>query len=106
MTPHQFWHDDPDDLWAYCEAYEQKQKEMVKYDNIKSYNLGQYFLLAISQCLQFSKTPKQIYPKKPFDILKEEKKELTPDEISSIRKANFMRMEKLLKIRKENGYAK
>ena len=68
MTPEQFWYDDPDYFWAYLEAYEQKTKLQFEYDNNVAFLQGQYFMAAIAQCLQFTKTPKRIYPKKPFDI--------------------------------------
>ena len=68
MTPDQFWNDDPDLLGMYLEAYEQEQKAKFEYDNSVAFLQGQYFLMAIAQCLQFSKHPKSIYPKKPFDL--------------------------------------
>ena len=94
MTPKQFWEDNPDDLWAYWDAYQEKQKEMAEYDNVKAFNQGQYFLCAIAQCLQFTKHPKQIYPKKPFPLTNNKKVALTQTEISEIRKIKFMQMAK------------
>lgn len=85
MTPHQFWFDDPDDLWAYVSAYEQKEKDKIKYDNICAYNQGYYFLLAIYDGVQFGKNHKKIYPKKPL-ISECEKKQLTQKEYEEIRK--------------------
>lgn len=72
MTPTQFWDEDPDLFWIYLEAYEQEQKSRFEYDNSVAFLQGQYFLLAIAQCLQFSKHPKKIYPKKPFELSKNE----------------------------------
>lgn len=80
MTPDQFWEGDPDLFWVYLEAYEQEQKARFEYDNNVAFLQGQYFMLAIAQCLQFSKTPKKIYPKKPFE-LNEDK---TPDEVKAL----------------------
>lgn len=68
MTPEQFWNDDPDYLWAYLEAYEQSIKQKFEYDNNVAFLQGQYFMAAMAQVLQFSKTPKRIYPKKPFNV--------------------------------------
>lgn len=91
MTPDQFWNDDPDLLWAYLDAHELKLKEMVIYDNVRAYNQGQYFLLALRDSLQFSKHPKAIYPKKPFP-LNEQKQKVTNEDISMIRKQHFIEM--------------
>ena len=68
MTPDQFWYDDPDYLWAYLEAYEQDIRQKFEYDNNVAFLQGQYFMAAMAQVLQFSKTPKRIYPKKPFSV--------------------------------------
>lgn len=68
MTPEQFWDDDPDYFWIYLEAYEQKIKAQFEYDNNVAFLQGQYFMAAMSQVLQFSKNPKRIYPKKPYDF--------------------------------------
>ena len=68
MTPSQFWEEDTDLFWVYLEAYEQEQKAKFEYDNNVAFLQGQYFMMAIAQCLQFSKHPKKIYPKKPFDV--------------------------------------
>ena len=94
MTPKQFWNDDPQDLWAYWEAYQQKQKEMAEYDNASAFNQGQYFLFALAQCLQFSKNPKQIYPKKPFPLSSSKKVSLSKEESEEIRKIQLQQLEK------------
>ena len=60
MSYDQFWNDDPDVFWVYLEAYEQEQKARFEYDNSVAFLQGQYFMLAIAQCLQFSKHPKKI----------------------------------------------
>lgn len=85
MKPIQFWEDDPDDLWVYWDAYQEKLKEQARIDNINNFNLGQYIMLAVAQCLQFNKHPKQIFPKKPFE-LSSEKRKLTQQEYEEIRK--------------------
>lgn len=72
MTPVQFWEEDAELFWVYLEAYEQEQKARFEYDNSVAFLQGQYFMMAIAQCLQFSKHPKKIYPKKPFSIGKNE----------------------------------
>lgn len=94
MTPQQFWEDDPQDFWAYLDAYEQKIKDDINFANKSAYNQGCYFLLALRDCLQFTKNPKPIYPKKPFSF--EEKKKLTQEEIGQMRKARFLQLEKML----------
>lgn len=94
MTPKQFWEDDPDDLWAYWEAYQENQKEMARQDNIRAFNQGQYILCAIAQCLQ-SKNPKQIYPKEPFPLSSNKKQKMTQKEYEEIRKIQLQRMEKM-----------
>ncbi len=94
MTPKQFWEDDPDDFWAYWEAYIQNQKEMVRMDNIRAFNQGQYILCAIAQCLQFTKHPKQIFPKKPFPLTSEKKVQMTQKEYEEIRKIQLQQLEK------------
>lgn len=87
MTYEQFWYEEPEMFWAYLEAYEQEQKARFEYDNSVAFLQGQYFMLAIAQCLQFSKHPKKIYPKKPFNVSKDE----TPEEI---KRMQFMEMRK------------
>lgn len=94
MTPKQFWDDDPDDLWAYWEAYQENQKEMVRMDNIRAFNQGQYILCAIAQCLQSSKNPKQIFPKKPFPLSSDKKEPMTQKEYEEIRKIQLQELEK------------
>lgn len=68
MSFNQFWYEDDEIFWVYLEAYEQEQKAKFEYDNSIAFLQGQYNLMAIAQCLQFSKKPKQIYPKKPFNV--------------------------------------
>lgn len=94
MTPNQFWNDDPDDLWAYWEAYQDKAKEMAEINNANAFNQGQYFLCALAQCLQFSKHPKQIYPKKPFALSGNKKVQMTQNEYEEIRKIQMQELEK------------
>lgn len=75
MSYSQFWDEDPEILWAYLEAYEQEIQRKIEYDNNVAFLQGQYFMAAIAQCLQFSKNPKRIYPKKPYNLNKDN----TPD---------------------------
>lgn len=96
MTHKQFWEDDPQDFFDLWYAYEERRKEQMKYDNMMAYNLGRYFMLAVGQVMQFTSQPKQIYPKKPFELFKEEQKPLSQEEIDMIRKAQFKRMEEQL----------
>lgn len=100
MKPIQFWEDDPDDLWVYWDAYQEKLKEQAQINNINNFNLGQYMLLAIAQCLQFNKHPKQIFPKKPFE-LSGEKKKLTQQEYEEIRKIQAKAMVERFNSRKK-----
>ena len=101
MTPDQFWEDDPEDFWIYWDAYQMKKHDDAVESNMKSFNLGQYFMLAIAQCLQDSKHPKQIYPKKPFDLGKPKKVELTQQEYEAIRKAQIIQMDKMFNANKK-----
>lgn len=87
MTYEQFWYEESEMFWVYLEAFEQEQKARFEYDNSVAFLQGQYFMLAIAQCLQFSKHPKKIYPKKPFNVSKDE----TPEEIKQMQ---FMEMRK------------
>lgn len=87
MTYEQFWYEEPEMFWVYLEAFEQEQKARFEYDNSVAFLQGQYFMMAIAQCLQFSKHPKKIYPKKPFNVSKDE----TPEEIKQMQ---FMEMRK------------
>lgn len=80
MSYSQFWYDDPELFWVYLEAYEQEQKARFEYDNSIAFLQGQYFMMAIAQCLQFSKHPKKIYPKQPFNVTKND----TPEEIKQM----------------------
>lgn len=86
MTPERFWDGDPDDLWAYWDAYEMKQQDDARIENVKAFNQGQYFLLAIRDCLQFTKNPKRIYPKEPFKLNSDKKVQITQKEYEEIRK--------------------
>lgn len=104
MSWEQFWDDDPDIFWVYLEAYEQGQKEQFEYDNNVAFLQGQYFLLAIAQCLQFSKSPRKIYPKKPFKLNKDE----TPNYIkqkqfAEMRKAEMKARAEMFKNRRNNN---
>lgn len=79
MSLDQFWNDDPAIFWVYLEAYEQEQQARFEYDNNVAFLQGQYFMMAIAQVLQF-KNPKKIYPKKPFNVSKDE----TPEEVKQV----------------------
>lgn len=95
MTPDQFWNDDPELMGAYLEAYQQKFIEKYEYDNAYAHLQGQYFMLAIAQCLQFTKTPKKIYPKKPFDLgLKKKQNKMSNKDYEEIRKIQVQNMVK------------
>ena len=75
LTLDQFWNDDPELYFAYLEAYNEQKKNELEEKNLLAYLQGVYFNLAIAQNLQFSKSPKQIYPKEPFNLgIKEEHK--------------------------------
>lgn len=94
MTPEQFWEDDPDLFWAYWDAFEMKKKDDATESNIKAFNQGHYFLLAIAHCLQFNKHPKQIYPRKPFDLSSDKKVKLNQEQYEAIRKLQMREMDK------------
>lgn len=64
----QFWEDDPELYFAYLEAYNEQKKQELQEKNLLAYIQGEYFCLALAQNLQFTKSPKQIYPQKPFDL--------------------------------------
>lgn len=93
MTIERFWDGDPDDFWVYWDAYEMTQKENARLDNIRAFNQGQYFLLALGQVLQFSKNPKSIYPKHPIGI-SENKSQMTQEQYEEIRKIQAKSMVK------------
>ena len=95
MSPSQFWDEDTDLFWVYLEAYEQEQKAKFEYDNSVAFLQGQYFMMAIAQCLQFSKHPKKIYPKKPFNVVKDE----TPEEVKAMQQDERRKIE--MKVRCE-----
>lgn len=78
MTPEQFWDDDHDYTGIFGSP-RTTAKEQFEYDNNVAFLQGQYFMMAIAQCLQFSKHPKKIYPKKPFDV-SQNQTALTPEE--------------------------
>lgn len=73
MTYEQFWNDDPDLFYSYLEAYNMKIKNQMIYDNQMAYIQAQYNLMALQQVLQFSKNPKKIFPRKPFDLFGDNK---------------------------------
>lgn len=57
-----------------------RMKTQMQYDNQMAFIQGKYYLLALQQVLQFKTPIKKIYPKKPFDILGSEQKQLSPKE--------------------------
>ena len=95
MTPQQFWEEDPDLFWSYWYAYEKRRKNDIKDNNINSYNLSQYIYLAIRECLQFSKNPKKIFPRKPFELNFGDKPKMTNKDYQEIRKIQMIRLEKM-----------
>lgn len=86
MTPERFWDGDPDDFWVYWDAYEMAKKEQRIEDNVRAFNQGQYFLLALAQTLQFSKHPKRIFPKEPLGLKSNKKVQFTQEEYEEFRK--------------------
>jgi hypothetical protein len=94
MTPHQFWEDDPNDLWAYWDAYIENRKQEALDDNARAFNQGQYFLFALAHCLQFTKHPKSIYPKKPFPLTNDKKVKLSKKEQEELHKIQRMQLAK------------
>lgn len=101
MTPYQFWEDDPNDFFAYWDAYEMKKTDDDRESNINAFNQGHYFLLAMAHCFQFTKNPKKIYPKQPLPLSSDRKVELSKKDIQNIRKTRFMWMEN--ELNKTNG---
>lgn len=102
MTYEQFWYDDPDLFFSYLEAYEIKMKQKMQYDNQMAFIQAQYNLLALQQVLQFSKSPKKIFPKKPFDIFNE-KQDMTPQEkhLQYEEDRKIMMMELAMRLKKD-----
>lgn len=92
MTPERFWDGDPDDFWVYWDAYEMRKKDEAIESNIKAFNQGQYMVLAIAHCLQFTKHPKRIYPKEPLGLKDGGKVQLTKSEYEEIRKIQAQAM--------------
>lgn len=96
MTPHQFWNEDPDLLWAYLDAYKLKTKEMAQHNNTQCFNQGFYFLLALRD-IETNKYghKKDIYPKKPIPLAGE-RKPLPQKDIDLIRKQRFLDMQEAI----------
>ena len=96
MTPVQFWEENPDTMWAYWDAYEMKYKDQLRLINESNFQLGQYMCLALSQCLQFTKHPKQIYPKQPFKLSFEnnKKSKLSQKDYEELRKIQMQELAK------------
>lgn len=101
MTPQQFWEDDPDLMGAYLEAYKQKEEDEFTKRNYEMWLNGQYQMMALAQVLQFTKTPKKIYPKKPFDLSNKKKEAMTQKEYEQIRKIQVKNM--VERFKKQNG---
>lgn len=97
MTPVQFWEENPDTMWAYWDAYEMKYKDQLRLINESNYNLGQYMCLAIAQNMQFTKHPKQIYPKQPFKLSFDKEKQnskLSQKDYEELRKIQMQELAK------------
>ena len=92
MTPEQFWEDDPDLMGAYLEAYRMKEEERVVNENYFMWLQGQYQMMAMAQVFQFTKSPKKIYPKKPFNIGKDKSEPMTQKDYEKIRKIQMQNM--------------
>lgn len=92
LTLEQFWEDDPELYFAYLEAYNERKKQEFEEKNILAHIQGIYFCLALQQNLQFTKTPKQIYPTKPLDFGLSEKKEISVEESNDAWLAYFNKM--------------
>lgn len=73
MTPEQFWEDNPFNFEAYGKAYKLKQENKYKEIDIIAYSHGKYNLFAFAQVManSFSKSSKDIFPKKPFSMQEE-----------------------------------
>lgn len=81
LTLEQFWEDDPELFFVYLEAYNENKKQELEEQNLMAYIQGQYFCLAVAQNLQMSKSPKRIYPDKPFSLFGDSQKiEETPEQ--------------------------
>lgn len=80
LTLDQFWNDDPELYFSYLEAYNERKKQELEERNLFAYIQGAYFNLALQHNLQFSKTPKKIFPDKPFDLGLTAKKEVSIEE--------------------------
>jgi hypothetical protein len=91
MTREEFWDEDPQLFWAFWDAYEQRKDEEAREENVKAFNQGQYFMLALGQVLQFTKNPKKIYPKKPLEMKSSKKTEskMTQQQYEEIRKIHL-----------------
>lgn len=64
MTATEFWEGDPDYFWNYCDAYEEKEKELYDKMNYNAYIDGIYHMFAVGQNF----TKKEIYPKEPLSM--------------------------------------
>lgn len=90
MTPTQFWDDNPDDFFAYWDAYEMRKKDEAVEKNIDNYNLGKYFIFAIAQAFEGKR---QVYPKQPFGLANNNKKvKMTQEEYTEYRKIKLKAM--------------
>lgn len=97
MTPDQFWLGDPDLYYIYQSAHIEKQK----YDNMLAWLSGKYVLDAVQQAVQFSKNPKEIYPKKPYSLDGREKEQYKKEVIENT-KIMVASFKKLLKNKNKN----
>lgn len=91
MTTSQFWDGNPDDFFAYWDAYEMLKRDESIEKNINNYNLAKYIMLAVAQNLQFSKNPKKIFPKEPFKLASQKSK-MTNKEYEELRKIKLKSM--------------
>ena len=77
MSAKEFWEDDPDYFWNYCEAKKMTDKKFYEDMNYNSYLNGIYSMFATAQNLVTKK--KNVYPDKPFNLNLKNKQETVKD---------------------------
>jgi len=84
MSEEEFWHSNPRKMKPHVEAFNMAKKQKAEEQNSYNYMLGRYFvdalLCTVGNMLGGKGSKKFEYPEEPYQLFKEEPKEITKEE--------------------------